>query len=279
MDHSGRPVDQSAQTQHSGRLIRRDRSILRRLQRVSPTSGPAVTFTGLMPDLDHYKGSFGGRAFPLWRDARQRSRTSTPRLLVHSGESLRPAGQGRGRDGLSRRRDGASGFHGALQGRSRSARPARAADGGCKAVRRSRRARLRSDLAALLRRALRRCRSRPAEAGRRACRRKARRPSPRRAQFPARPSRCPTRWITIPATRRLQIGKGYVENVTPEMWAYEVSGKQVLWHWFSYRRRDRSRPIIGDRRPPSPLDNIQPDHWLPEYTSDLAQPAQRARPA
>jgi hypothetical protein len=43
----------------------------------------------------------------------------------------------------------------------------------------------------------------------------------------------------------------------------------VLWHWFSYRRRDRSRPIIGDRRPPSPLDKIQPDHWLPEYTSDL----------
>ena len=72
-----------------------------------------------------------------------------------------------------------------------------------------------------------------------------------------------------PATRRLRIGKGYVENVTPEMWTYEVSGKQVLWHWFSYRRRDRSRPIIGDRRPPSPLDKIQPDHWLPEYTTDL----------
>jgi N-6 DNA Methylase/Type ISP C-terminal specificity domain len=71
------------------------------------------------------------------------------------------------------------------------------------------------------------------------------------------------------AKRRLTIGQGYVENVTPQMWDYEVSGKQVLWHWFSYRRRDRSRPIIGDRRPPSPLDSIQPDHWLPEYTSDL----------
>jgi hypothetical protein len=53
------------------------------------------------------------------------------------------------------------------------------------------------------------------------------------------------------------------------MWAYEVSGKQVLWHWFSYRRRERSRPIIGDRRPPSPLDSIQPEGWLPEYTTDL----------
>lgn len=72
-----------------------------------------------------------------------------------------------------------------------------------------------------------------------------------------------------PATRRLTIGQGYVENVTPEMWAYEVSGKQVLWQRFSYRRRDRSRPIMGDRRPPSPLDSIQPKGWLAEYTTDL----------
>ena len=35
----------------------------------APTSGPAVTFTGLIPDLHHYKGSFGRRAFPLWADA------------------------------------------------------------------------------------------------------------------------------------------------------------------------------------------------------------------
>jgi hypothetical protein len=53
------------------------------------------------------------------------------------------------------------------------------------------------------------------------------------------------------------------------MWEYEVSGKQVVWHWFSYRRRDRSRPQIGDKRPPSPLDFVQPDHWLAEYTTDL----------
>ena len=63
--------------------------------------------------------------------------------------------------------------------------------------------------------------------------------------------------------------QGYVANVTPAMWDYEVSGKQVLWHWFSYRRRDRTRPLIGDKRPPSPLDAIQPDHWLPDYTTDL----------
>src|SRR5439155_15165769 len=38
------------------------------LSRTSPSTGAAVTFSGFVPDLDHYKGSFGGRVFPLWRD-------------------------------------------------------------------------------------------------------------------------------------------------------------------------------------------------------------------
>ena len=53
------------------------------------------------------------------------------------------------------------------------------------------------------------------------------------------------------------------------VWEYEVSGKQVLVQWFSYRRLDRSRPIIGDRRQPSPLEKIQPNGWLAEYTTEL----------
>lgn len=87
--------------------------------------------------------------------------------------------------------------------------------------------------------------------------------------IPSAPEPLPDTMDYDPATRRLKIGKGFIENVTPEMWAYEVSGKRVLWNWFSYRRRDRSRPVIGDRRPPSPLDSIQPEGWLPEYTTDL----------
>jgi len=26
---------------------------------------------------------------------------------------------------------------------------------------------------------------------------------------------------------------------------------------------------MGDRRPPSPLNHLQPDHWLARYTTDL----------
>ena len=69
--------------------------------------------------------------------------------------------------------------------------------------------------------------------------------------IPSTPEPLPDTMDYDTATRRLKIGKGYVANVTPEMWSYEVSGKQVLWHWFSYRRRDRSRP--DHRRPPATI--------------------------
>jgi hypothetical protein len=69
--------------------------------------------------------------------------------------------------------------------------------------------------------------------------------------------------------RRLLVGRGYVDNVDPRVWEYEVSGKKVLRQWFSYRKANRERPIIGTRRTPSPLGDIQPDHWLAEYTTEL----------
>ena len=71
------------------------------------------------------------------------------------------------------------------------------------------------------------------------------------------------------ATRELKVGTGVIAPVPPEVWAYEVSGKNVLRQWFSYRKKDRERPLIGDKRKPSPLGDIQPDHWLPEYTTEL----------
>ncbi len=71
------------------------------------------------------------------------------------------------------------------------------------------------------------------------------------------------------AKQRFQVGSGYIEPVPPAVWRYEVSGKQVLVQWFSYRKKDRERPMIGDRRKPSPLGDIQPETWLAEYTTEL----------
>ena len=65
------------------------------------------------------------------------------------------------------------------------------------------------------------------------------------------------------------VGSGFVGNVPPAVWAYEVSGKQVLHQWFSYRKKNRERPQIGDQRKPWPLGEIQPDRWLPEHTGEL----------
>jgi hypothetical protein len=71
------------------------------------------------------------------------------------------------------------------------------------------------------------------------------------------------------AKRRLMVGTGFIDNVPPAVWRYEVSAKQVLTKWLSYRKKNRQRPIIGDRRPPSKLGDIQPDRWLAEYTTEL----------
>ncbi len=92
---------------------------------------------------------------------------------------------------------------------------------------------------------------------------------PKAGTIPGAPEPLPETMAYDAAKRRLHIGKGYIDNVLPEMWAYEVSGMNVLRQWFSYRKRDRKKPPMGDKRPPSPLSNIQPDHWLAEYTSDL----------
>lgn len=92
---------------------------------------------------------------------------------------------------------------------------------------------------------------------------------PAAGAIPQDPASMPDEIEYDASTKRLHIGSGYVENVEPGVWHYEVSGKQVLQQWFSYRRRDRERPIIGDRRPPSKLGEIQPDHWLAEYTTEL----------
>ena len=92
---------------------------------------------------------------------------------------------------------------------------------------------------------------------------------PKGGAIPQDPEAMPDTIDYDAARRRLLIGSGYVENVAPEVWNYEVSGKQVLRQWFSYRKKNRERPIIGDRRRPSPLGDIQPDHWLAEYTTEL----------
>jgi hypothetical protein len=92
---------------------------------------------------------------------------------------------------------------------------------------------------------------------------------PRAGKIPDDPDSMPDEIEYDETKHRLLIGKGFVENVPAAVWRYEVSGKRVLTQWFSYRKKNRERPIIGDRRPPSKLGDIQPNYWVAEYTAEL----------
>jgi len=88
------------------------------------------------------------------------------------------------------------------------------------------------------------------------------------ASIPSDPDHMPDLLDYDPNTQELRIGDGRISNVTPRMAAYDVSGVNILSKWFSYRRKTRDRPIMGDRRV-SALQSIQPDQWPADYTRDL----------
>jgi hypothetical protein len=231
----------------------------------SPSAGPAISATALIPDLHHYKGSFGGRVFPLWRDAV----ATQPNLNSAVLDALSKA-HGQQVDPVD-----LFAYVAALL-----ASPAYTARFKADLVRPGLRVPLTADAAlfaeaATLGREIlwlhtfgeRFAKGRPAGEPRLPA---DRRPTiPKEGAIPATPEAFPDTIDYDAAAQRLKIGTGFIDRVPPAVWAYEVSGKQVLRQWFSYRKRNRERPQIGDRRKPSPLQDIQPDHWLPEYTSEL----------
>jgi hypothetical protein len=233
----------------------------------SPSNGPALTFTALVPDLHHYAGR-GGRAVPLWADE---SRTlSNIRLYLLRALSDRigiavepedflsyiaavatsPAYTSRFQADLSTpglripmTADAPTFREASKLGRriiwlhtfgERMTDAAEGRPGGPP--------RLPEGLAPVV---------------------------SKEGEISSKPAEMPDTLGYDAGKNRLLVGHGFIDNVPLAVWQYEVSGKQVLVQWFSYRKKDRQRPIMGDRRKPSPLSDIQPDHWLPEYTTEL----------
>lgn len=233
----------------------------------SPSFGPALTFTDLIPDLHHYNGR-GGRVYPLWQDRGAGKPNIKPQLLTYLAKIY----------GQAVKAEDVMAYVAATM-----AHPAFTARFQSDLVQPGLRVPITAD-AKLFTEAVAlgnevvwlHCygerftdpsANRPKQAPRLP---KEGAPTiPVKGMIPSAPEPLPDTMDYDPTRQRLKIGKGYVENVTPGMWAYEVSGKQVLWQWFSYRRRDRTKPLIGDKRPPSPLDAVQPEAWLSEYTTDL----------
>ncbi|MGB0564573.1 MAG: type ISP restriction/modification enzyme, partial [Spirulinaceae cyanobacterium] len=237
------------------------------LSRTSPSSGCALTLTHLIPDLDHYNGR-GGRVFPLWADAEATIPNLKPALLDFLSQTYghpvsptaafayiaavaaNPAYTERFQDDLT-----TPGLRIPL-----SADPAlfqAAVELGQRVV----------WLQTFGERMADPAQDRPPGAPR--LPREQRPLIPKDGTIPSDPEQMPDTIDYDPATRRLLVGDGYIENVPAAVWQYEVSGKQTLVHWFSYRKKERDRPIIGNRRPPSALNQLYPDHWLDEYTTEL----------
>jgi hypothetical protein len=234
----------------------------------SPSSGPALTFTALMPDLHHYKGSFGGRVFPLWRDRAAGEPNLPPKLLgflekkykkAVSAEDLmaymaaiaaHPGYTARFQDDLAQ-----PGLRIPLTASGK--RFAKAVELGRTII----------WLHTFGERCVDPKHGRPAKPPRLAKEKSPRIPAA--GAIPQGPESMPDEISYDAGKKRLLVGGGYVENVSSEIWSYEVSGKQVLSQWFSYRKRNREKPPMGDKRPPSELCKIQPESWLAEYTTEL----------
>ena len=237
------------------------------LHRSSPSGGPGVTFAASVCDIDHYHGR-GGRVFPLWADNQAATSNVKDAFLDCLAEQLGTPACGQqvmaylaavmAHPGYTRRFQDDLVQPGLRLPLTRDAGLFEEAVALGEEV---------IWLHTFGERFADPSNGRPAAAPRLP---KGKGPLiPRDGAIPSDPDRMPDRIDYDAGKRRLLVGEGFIDNVPPEVWQYEVSGKQVLVHWFSYRKKDRTRAVIGEKRPPSPLEKIQPDRWLAEYTTEL----------
>jgi predicted helicase len=67
------------------------------------------------------------------------------------------------------------------------------------------------------------------------------------------------------ATRVLRVGEGEFRPVGRDVFEFEVSGLKVVQSWLKYRMKK------GAGKKSSPLDDIRPDHWTSQFTTELLE--------
>jgi hypothetical protein len=63
----------------------------------------------------------------------------------------------------------------------------------------------------------------------------------------------------------LRVGDGEFGPVSLEIWEFEVSGLRVVKSWLNYRMK------AGHGKKSSPLDDIRPERWTSEFTTELLE--------
>jgi hypothetical protein len=81
----------------------------------------------------------------------------------------------------------------------------------------------------------------------------------------AEPAHYPAEYEYDSTTREIIIGDGRIGPVAPEVWGFEVSGLKVVQSWLGYRMKKRA----GKKS--SPLDDIRPERWTSRMSDELLE--------
>lgn len=229
------------------------------LSAVAPSSGPAVTFCSVVPDLDHHHGR-GGRVFPLWLDSAGALPNAVPGLLEHLSDAYGATVEGPDLFAYIAGVLSHSGFTGRFADDLRSpglrVPLTSQADLFNRAVELGRRVLWLHTYGAEFADA---GAGRPPGAPRRAAPDRPRVVHP----IPDAAKQMPEEIEYDPATQVLSVGEGRIEGVSPAIWEYETSGFRIVRRWFSQRKRE------PDGRRSSPLDDLVATSWSPEWTAEL----------
>jgi hypothetical protein len=70
------------------------------------------------------------------------------------------------------------------------------------------------------------------------------------------------------STHSIRVADGVLEGVSPEVWAFEVSGMKVIPKWLGYRTAKGTGKAVSSK---SPLDHIRPTEWTEEWNRELRE--------
>ncbi len=220
--------------------------------------GPAVTACAIIPDLDHFRGSYGAKAaIPLYRNAAASEANILPGLLELLGKTYRR--EVKADDlaayffGLLAQPAFTEQFQGELE--SRELRVPITKKAGLFEKARTAGARLlwlHTYGERFIPSGKRRGRIPP---GRARCRK----------AVPGDPEGYPEKFEYDEKTQTLRVGEGEFAPVAPEVYGFEVSGLKVVQSWLKYRMKK------GAGKKSSPLDEIRPETWTGQFTTELLE--------
>ena len=82
---------------------------------------------------------------------------------------------------------------------------------------------------------------------------------------PGDPDNYPETFEYNDTTKTLRVGKGEFSPVESDVFEFEVSGLKVVQSWLKYRMKK------GAGRKSSPLDDIRPERWTAQFTTELLE--------